>query len=201
MIKVVGMGPGKAELILNEGLLAIEAADRVIGSKRQLESFPQVSSLKKIELPKKLADLKSLLIENEDRDCVVLASGNPMLYGIGTWLSQQFSDDQVHIISGISAIQYLFSKVKLSQNDCYLTSSHGKNPNLDLIFELPKVAMVTDEVWGPYELAKASLDRGKQKRFIIGENLSYANEKINFFEACDVPNKKYDLNVVVILDA
>ncbi|WEG72740.1 cobalt-precorrin-7 (C(5))-methyltransferase [Vagococcus intermedius] len=201
MITIVGIGPGRPELILNAGLQAIEAADLIIGSTRQLASFPQVSEENKCELPKKLLALKDILLENKTKKCVVLASGNPMLYGIGNWLSAQFEEDEVVIISGISAIQYLFAKMKLSQNDCYLTSSHGKVPDLELIFSLPKVAMVTDDSCGPYQLAQASLVSGKSKRFLIGENLSYPNERIMWYEASEVPDRKYELNVVVIIDA
>lgn len=201
MITIVGIGPGKRELILNEGLELIRQADLVIGSTRQLAVFPELAEEKQQVLPKKLSELKLFLEGNLAKDCVVLASGDPLLYGIGNWLSCQFADEQVRIISGISSIQYLFAKMKLSQNDCYLTSSHGKQPDMALLIMLPKVAMVTDKGFGPYEIAQAALASGKPKRLLIGENLSYPNERIEWLAAAEVPQRDYSMNVVVMVDA
>ncbi|WP_228741252.1 SAM-dependent methyltransferase, partial [Klebsiella quasipneumoniae] len=56
----------------------------------------------------------------------VLASGDPLFYGIGTRLIAHFGIERVRIIPGISAVQYLCAKAGIDMNDIWLTSSHGR---------------------------------------------------------------------------
>ncbi len=54
-------------------------------------------------------------------------------------------------------------------NDAYLTSSHAKAPNFDLIMSLSKVFMVTDQKVGPYEIAQEAVKRGLDSISIGGQ--------------------------------
>ena len=85
-------------------------------------------------------------------------------------------------------------------NDAYLTSSHAKVPNFDLIMSLSKVFMVTDQKVGPYEIAQEAVKRGLDKVLVIGEQLSYEDERITILPANEVEDREYEMNVVVVLD-
>lgn len=200
MITVTGIGPGKVSLLLNRVLDEIEQSDIVIGSSRQLDIVPVTFTGLKKELPKKLQELEMFLQKEKDKKIVVLASGEPLLYGIGNWMMTRFEAKDIQIIPGISSMQYMFSQLKLSMNDTYFTSSHGKEPNYDLILSLSKVALVTDEKIGPYQLAEEIRHRGLKRTIFIGENLSYPNESIRKFDESNVPNEVFNMNVVVLLD-
>lgn len=200
MITVTGIGPGEVSLLLNRVLDEIEQSDIVIGSSRQLDIVPVTFTGLKKELPKKLQELEIFLQKEKDKKIVVLASGEPLLYGIGNWMMTRFEAKDIQIIPGISSMQYMFSQLKLSMNDTYFTSSHGKEPNYDLILSLSKVALVTDEKIGPYQLAEEIRHRGLKRTIFIGENLSYPNESIRKFDESNVPNEVFNMNVVVLLD-
>jgi cobalt-precorrin-7 (C5)-methyltransferase len=79
---------------------------------------------------------------------VVLASGDPLFYGIGTRLIAHFGIERVRIIPGISAVQYLCAKAGIDMNDIWLTSSHGRDVCFDELARQRKVAMVTDGAAG-----------------------------------------------------
>ncbi|MBC2011305.1 cobalt-precorrin-7 (C(5))-methyltransferase [Listeria marthii] len=196
MITVVGIGPGDTKLLINEAKVVISKADTVYGSTRQLQEIAELTTATPMLLPKKLADLKS--IPHQNQNVVILASGDPLLYGIGNWAMANFAED-VRIIPGISAIQMMFHRIKLPMNDCFVTSSHGKTPNFDFLLQHEKVAMVTDTIIGPYEIAAEILKRNLNKIIFIGENLSSKEERIHKLKPEDVA-KKYDMNVVVIMD-
>lgn len=70
---------------------------------------------------------------------------------------------------------------------------------MEVIASLPKTALVTDDKFGPYELAQALANSGN-KRIYIGECLSTAAEQIRSFAASEVPDEDYKMNVVVIVD-
>jgi hypothetical protein len=69
---------------------------------------------------------------------VVLASGDPLFYGIGTRLIAHFGIEQVRIIPGISAVQYLCAKTGIDMNDIWLTSSHGRDVDFDALVRQPR---------------------------------------------------------------
>ncbi|MBC2200536.1 cobalt-precorrin-7 (C(5))-methyltransferase [Listeria welshimeri] len=196
MITIVGIGPGDTNLLINEARKALSSADTVYGSNRQLQEIANLTTATPILLPKKLADLTN--IPHQDKNVVILASGDPLLYGIGNWAIANFSED-IRVIPGISAIQMMFHKIKLPMNDCFITSSHGKTPNFDFLLQHEKVAMVTDTIIGPYEIAAEILKRNLNKIIFIGENLSAKEERIHKLRPAEVA-KKYDMNVVVIVD-
>lgn len=200
MIYVIGIGPGAPtfDLVGNEEIY--EKADYILGSERHLAILPDRFKSKGVIPPKKLSDLAKLIVSYPKEAIILfLASGDPLIYGLGKWLSEKFKDDVV-VQPGISSFQYLASKIILPMNDAYLTSSHAKIPDFDFIMSLSKVFIVTDSKIGPYELAQEAIKRGLKKVFIIGEDLSYPEERIEILSENQVIDRDYNMNVVVILD-
>lgn len=200
MIHVVGIGPGDPSYGLVGHQELYQEADYILGSNRHLAILSEAYDDKKVLAPKKLGELKTLLSGYpQDATIVYLVSGDPLIYGLGKWMSETFPR-RVRIVSGISSMQYLASKICLPLNDAYLTSSHAKVPNFDVIAALPKVFMVTDSRYGPYQIAQELVSRGLERTVIIGEQLSYEDETISIQAATEVVDRDYKMNVVVILD-
>lgn len=198
MINIVGIGPGLRGYLTPLGLQIIQSSDWLIGAERQLALFDDYQGNKR-RLDSKLTDLVAWLTAHQESRITVLASGDPMLYGIGKFLSKKMGRENINIVSGISAVQYLFSRIALDMNDLFLTSSHGKTPDFDFIFQHDKVALVTDDIIGPYQIAEQIIQRKIKRTLIIGENLSYPEERIHILQPQQVA-VSYDLNVVVILN-
>ncbi len=200
MINIIGLGPGNIKYCTKLGEQLIYNSDVLIGGKRNLESIENFKG-EKIELNTNLKEIVQYLNKNKNKNISIIASGDPSIYGIGKYISENVDKDNLNIVSGISSMQYIFSKICIDMNDLYITSSHGKTPNFDYILNHSKVCMVTDNKIGPREIAKEILMRNLQKVMIIGENLSYNNEKITIAKPIDIMKiKKFDMNVVVILD-
>ncbi|EHO47992.1 precorrin-6y C5,15-methyltransferase (decarboxylating), CbiE subunit [Lentilactobacillus kisonensis DSM 19906 = JCM 15041] len=196
MITVVGIGPGKKSLMLSGTQEIIDKAEIVIGSERQLSLFKVVPAKKVVFT--RLAVLKKIICENFEKPIALLASGDPLLYGIGNWVLANFDPKMVKIVPGISSIQYMFHQIGLSMNDCYLTSSHGRVPDFDFLLRHKTVGMVTDAVIGPIQIADAIKQRNLHRTIYVGEMLSYPNERVSRFNEETVENRKYDMNVVII---
>ncbi len=196
-VSVVGLGPGDSDYLIARARRLIDQCAVLVGSPRQLDCFPDFAGEKRPLGA--LAELAGWLAQQGERAVVVLASGDPLLYGIGDYLSRRLAPGRLQIVPGISAAQYLFSRLALSMNDVYLASSHGRAPDFDFLLMHPKVAMVTDDRIGPYEIARQILIRGLRRTMIIGENLSYPDERIHRLSPAQVA-PHYAMNVVVILD-
>lgn len=197
-ISVVGLGPGNSDYLTPRAGQLIEACDVLIGSPRQLACFPAFRGEKR-PLAGSLTALAAWLTAHRRQSVVVLASGDPMLYGIGDFLSRRLPAGSLCIVPGISAAQYLFSRLGWSMNEVYLTSSHGRRPDFDFLLRHPKVAMMTDRIIGPYEIAREIMARNLRRTMVIGEKLSYPDERIHLLAPEQVA-REYAMNVVVILD-
>ncbi|MFB0713361.1 cobalt-precorrin-7 (C(5))-methyltransferase [Buttiauxella noackiae] len=198
MLTVVGIGPGAAEYLTFQAHRAINDAEILVGGKRQLALFAEFRGETRL-LDSDLDGLVVWLGENMAKRIVVLASGDPLIYGIGKRLAANFPPEQLRIIPGISSVQYLCAKAAVDMNDLWITSSHGREPDFKAIAAHQKVAMVTDTIIGPHVIAQELLKRGLNPTLIIGENLSSADERIHRLRAADVA-QSYAMNVVIILN-
>ena len=200
MINVIGLGPGNTDYITKLGEKLIQNSDVVIGGKRNLESIVDFEG-EKIEISSNLKEIVEYINNNKHKQISVIASGDPLIYGIGRYLSKNIDKEDLNIVSGISSLQYIFSKVHIDMNDLYITSSHGKTPDFDYVLSHKKVCMVTDKIIGPKEICKQILDRNLEKTIVVGENLSYDNESITIGSPEDILKlEDFDMCVVVILD-
>ncbi|GJL36475.1 cobalt-precorrin-7 C(5)-methyltransferase [Enterobacter hormaechei] len=199
MLTVAGMGPASLTLMTPMALEAVAQADILVGGKRHLEQFPGFTGERRA-LDADIPGLIRWIAQRMHQRVVVLASGDPLFYGIGKRLVAEFGIEQVRIIPGISAVQYLCAKTGIDMNDIWLTSSHGRDVDFDALVRSPKTAMVTDARCGPREIAAALVARGAGDRWlVIGENLAMNNERIHGLLARDV-YAQYEMNVVVILN-
>lgn len=205
-VKVIGMGPGHRDYVLPIAETMINQATWLIGGKRHLEEYG--SSQHKVLLPI-TANIDKLLCEIEDNYCketiVVLVSGDPGLYSFTRVLLRRLPKDQLEVYPGISAMQYLFAKGAIQWEDAYLASFHGREEmdisNLCKTYKC--VALFTDSQHGPNwvisQLAKHALLRNK--KILIGENLSYDDERLTISSVSQWKNQNFErLNVMVIYD-
>jgi precorrin-6Y C5,15-methyltransferase (decarboxylating) len=105
VIDVVGIGAaGWASLGPTERDL-VAAADLVVGAQRQLDLLPAVPGQQRESLPSDVrAVLSGLLAEHEQRKVVVLASGDPLVAGIGATVVDLFSSGSVRIHPHLSSL-------------------------------------------------------------------------------------------------
>ena len=200
MINIIGLGPGDTGYITKLGEQLIYSSDVVIGGKRNLESIKDFKG-EKIVLSTNLKEILQYIQNNLDKNISVIASGDPSIYGIGRYLSKNIEHKHLNIVSGISSLQYIFSRIFVDMNDVYITSSHGKVSDFDYILSHKKVCMVTDSKIGPHEISREIQKRNLNKTVVVGENLSYEDEKITIGKPEDIlAVEKFDMNVVVILD-
>ena len=200
MINIIGLGPGNLDYITKKGENLISTSDVLIGGKRNLESIKNFEG-EKIVLDSNLREIIEYINNNKEKQISIIASGDPLIYGIGRYLSKNIDNKMLNVVSGISSLQYIFSKIYVDMNDVYITSSHGKVPDFDYILSHKKVCMVTDSKIGPKQISREIIDRNLNKIIVVGENLSFYNEKITIAKPEEILRMdNFDMNVVVILD-
>ncbi|AYY15758.1 precorrin-6y C5,15-methyltransferase (decarboxylating) subunit CbiE [Actinobacteria bacterium YIM 96077] len=82
----------------------VERADVLVGGQRHLDMVPR-DDVTKVSWPKPLRDgLPRLFATHEGRRRVVLASGDPLVSGVGTTLIELFGSDAVRIVPAVSSV-------------------------------------------------------------------------------------------------
>ena len=204
-INVVGLGPGNIKYLSTSGIDCIKEAEIIIGSTRQLSDLKTIISEKQeIYILGKLNELITYLKENVERKITIIVSGDTGYYSLVPYLSKYLSKDILNIIPNISSYQYLFSKLGENWQNFRLASVHGrefnyiKNINDE---DIAGLVLLTDDIQNPYEITKKLYTNGIRNLIIIvGENLSYDNEKITILEIENYEklNRKFDMNVLIL---
>ncbi|WP_338995291.1 precorrin-6y C5,15-methyltransferase (decarboxylating) subunit CbiE [Fusobacterium animalis] len=204
-INVVGLGPGNIKYLSTTGIDCIKEAEIIIGSTRQLSDLKTIISEKQeIYILGKLSELITYLKENVERKITIIVSGDTGYYSLVPYLSKNLSKDILNIIPNISSYQYLFSKLVENWQNFRLASVHGrefdyiKNINDE---DIGGLVLLTDDIQNPYEITKKLYNNGiRNLTVIVGENLSYDNEKITILEIENYKklNRKFDMNVLIL---
>ena len=197
MLQVVGLGPGSREYMVNAALSELSKADYIIGFKRAIESIEFIEKPKYIA--KGLKDILDFAQENKDKKICVIASGDPLFYGIADYLNKNYVGD-IKIIPGISSFQYMMCKLGKPWQNAKLCSLHGREEEFIKVVEENKISIwLTDNKNTPDVMCKNIVKAGIKAQVYIGENLSYEDEKISSGEAFEFIDMKFkDLTVVVI---
>ncbi|GAB2774665.1 precorrin-6y C5,15-methyltransferase (decarboxylating) subunit CbiE [Amycolatopsis magusensis] len=125
-ITVVGMGADGWAGLSGRARAAVEAAEVLIGGARHLELVPGSRSARVPWPSPLLPGLDRLFAEYDGRRICVLASGDPMLSGIGTTLARRFED--VEILPSLSSPVLARARLKWSAESTEVISVVGRSP-------------------------------------------------------------------------
>lgn len=199
MLYIVGIGPGNNKYITEVAKEIIDNSEIIIAGKRNIEALGNIEK-EIFYISSNLNEMKNYILNNAQKNIVVLASGDPSIYGIASYINRELEGKiDIKIIAGISSIQYAFSAFAIDMNDVYISSSHGREPDYDFILMHKKIAMVTDKNIGPYEIAQEIKNRNMLYDMYIGENLSYPNERLEITNSNDIKNRDYKMSLVILI--
>ena len=200
-INIIGIGPGSLDYLLPAANMAINECDIIIGGKRNLQMFQHLSK-EFYEFGSDLEGLYKYINSNyEDKKLGVIVSGDPGFYSLLSFLSKRFEKEKLNVIPGISSFQYLYAKLGKPWQQHLIASMHGRE--FDMIKSLKDykgIFLLTDEKNSPSAIAKTLIEYGFEScSMAVGENLSYAEERILVGKPEKFIDKLFDsLSVVVI---
>lgn len=200
MIHVVGLGVSHLAELSADAQQALAQVDLVIGSERQLATIKALMPSDKAttELPK-LAELKSL-VEGalaEDKSVMILASGDPLFYGIGRWFSRHFAQSDLRFYPAVSSLQMACHRLGLALQGLEVLSLHGR-PVEKLKTRLRQnqpLLILTDSKSYPQVLAQHCVESGfPQAQLTVLETLGYLDEQIRSFSASELLENDHDFD-------
>jgi len=132
-VTVVGIGAdgwaGLSELARE----LILAAPLVVAGHRQQTLLPDIEGQDRRRWPTPiLPSLPALLAEYRDRDLLVLASGDPLLSGIGSTLIARLGPGNVRIVPAVSCVALARARMGWSAESADVVTVVGRNPHVVL---------------------------------------------------------------------
>lgn len=211
LINVVGVGMAGAKSLSPDVCSIVESADVLVGSQRHLDGFD--------DLLRRSARTEGWRLDNFDRTfekvrsrlqsqpktrIVILASGDPLFFGLGRLLLTNFPAKQLAFYPHISSIQLAFSRLKQPWQNATLISVHGRGEAL-LLAALKRgdstIALLTDSNLTPGAIAQLirAIDSPAHYQLWVCENLGSATEKVAQYELDTASSRQFaPLNVVVL---
>lgn len=202
MINVVGIGVGNPQYLTKIAVETIRNSEIIIGGERQIKDCKNIILSDNIFKIKKITEIISILNDNKDKNTTILVSGDTGFYSLLNFIKKNYKNEKLNVITGISSFQYLFEKLKEIWQEYRLISLHGREENfISILKECKKLIILTDNINTPFTIAKKIYNENLlEYEMVIGENLSYENEKILFCDIKDYEklNRKFDINIVVV---
>ncbi len=163
MIDVVGLSAvGWQDLPARERSL-VEGAEVLLGSPRQLGLIPPVLGQLRLEWPKPLREgLPGLLAAQADRAVVALASGDPLVAGIGSTLVDLLGPDQVRVHPALSSVTLARAQLGWSEDSVMVIRLRGDDADLirrDL-YPGARLVVLSRDAESPREVARVATDAG-----------------------------------------
>lgn len=199
---VIGIGDDGAAGLPEGVRQVVETADVLVGGDRQLGFFPAFSG-ERWRVQGGLRELADQIRSAGDRRVAVLASGDPLFYGIGSYLAKVIGPDAVTVVPAVSSVQLAFARAGVGWQDAAILSVHGR-PMRGLAQRVDrhdKVALLTDDVNTPAAIAKYLLSFGMAEyRAFVGEHLGGPEERTGWYTLEEMADRAFDpLNVVLLL--
>ncbi|MBW4698386.1 MAG: precorrin-6y C5,15-methyltransferase (decarboxylating) subunit CbiE [Aphanocapsa lilacina HA4352-LM1] len=160
LLSIVGIGADGPRGLSADTQALIAQSPVLAGSAEQLRWWPQ--RIERIEMGCDLAAFFARLEQAlAEGPAVLLASGDPLYFGIGRLVIERFGRERVRFLPHLSAVQLACNRAKLPWQEAVVVSAHGRSLEKlgEALRSLPDlVAVLTDPVNTPARLARFVLD-------------------------------------------
>ncbi len=144
-------------------------------------------------------------LRSQKSDVILISRGDPLWFGIGRILLENFSKDELSFYPSNTCIQLAFSKLKIPWQDTFNVSIHGRDSTklVEALKARPSsVAIITDSHYKSLEIIKKNLSELNLIDFYdfwLCEEIGFDNEnirKLNLKES--LPSDISSLNIAVL---
>ena len=210
-INLVGIGLGNPNLLTKAAISALERSSVIIGAKRIVDSVKEDFPDKKYFTEYNTEKIIEIIRENIDNETAVVFSGDISLFSGSLKLfdklkdliedEKDFKDCNINTFPGISSLSYLCAKSNTDISKVKILSFHGKEELLYHNIDSNEYTfIITSKGEGVNEICRKLIDFGFfDLDIILGENLSYENERITKAKASKIIEMEIsDLNCMLI---
>lgn len=202
-IHIVGIGDDGLDGLTGHARSLVESAEILIGSSALLSQMPDDFTAERVSCDGSLQQLRTAIDELGTQSAVILASGDPLFYGIAKFLTDAIGKDRFEIVPHVSSMQLAFARVKENWDDAYLSNLaiQPLDRVVDAIRSAERVGLFTTDAIPPGAVAEALLDRRIDYfNAFVCENLGTPNETVTQGDLESIRTGTFSpLNVMVLV--
>ncbi|MER3433357.1 MAG: cobalamin biosynthesis bifunctional protein CbiET [Leptolyngbya sp. ERB_1_1] len=179
-LSIVGIGDDGLEGVAPVGRSRIDQAEILVGGDRHLAMLPPDPRLK-IRWTSPIEDSVQKLLSYRGQSVCVLASGDPMCYGIGATLTRRIAIDEITIIPAPSAFSLACSRLGWSLSEVETLSLCGRDPALlnAVLYSGARILVLSADRQTPTIVAEILRDRSlAESSIVVLEHLGGTQERI-----------------------
>jgi precorrin-6B C5,15-methyltransferase / cobalt-precorrin-6B C5,C15-methyltransferase len=162
-IVLVGIGADGWPGLASRARAMVETAGVVIGGQRQLDLLPDTVVAERVSWPSPLRPVVHELVDrHRSRGLVVLASGDPMFFGIGRALVEEVGPQSLQVLPHPSSISLACARLGWPVEDTDVVSLVGR-PLASLTMSLHdrrRIVVLSNDAMTPTSVAKLLTDKG-----------------------------------------
>ena len=200
-LTIIGMGEDGYEGLSAHAKLKLEQAEVIVGSDRLLGFLPTLTA-ERHEWPQPFSAVVEQMKPLRGRKTIILATGDPMNYGVARKLLEFIPFAEMEIIPSLSAFSLAAALMGWSLPDCDTLTLHGRDAaNIEAFIQpRAKLIVLTADASTIPEVARRLVARGFEKSIItVLENMGGEREKKSCFTANALPTQAFsDLNTLAV---
>lgn len=201
-LSIVGIGEDGLDGLGQAARTVVDTAELLIGGERHLAMVPERDDQRRMVWTTPLLAQADGINDHKGRRVCVLASGDPLWFGIGATLAKRVPAEEIAVIPHAGAFSLAAARLlwPLDAVDCL--SLHGRPLDLLASFLMPgaRLLLLTENGTAPAKIAEYLARRGfGSAALTVLEHLGGARENILTGTAREWPHKTCaDLNVLAI---
>lgn len=180
-ITVIGIGEDGYDGLSPVARTMLENAKVIFGGKRHIGMLPETNSATQNKWITPFEANLALIEDCLDQNPVVLASGDPMYFGVGNTLIKYFGSDPIYAIPAPSSISLAASRLGWPLSECDVVTLHGRDPEIIRSHLRPHGKLIALSADGstPALVAVMLCEAGyDQSRMTVCERLGGTHERI-----------------------
>ena len=201
-IYIIGIGDDGPEGVVSPARQLILDAQMLVGPEATLAKVSG-GKAERVVVGANLDEAVERIAAAGDKRVVVLASGDPLFYGVARYLCDKFDKERLEVWPHVSSMQLAFARVKESWEEAYLTDLANRplDQVLEKIRSATKVGLFTTAAAPPKAVAKAMLERRIDYfSAYVCENLGSPDERVTQGELAEIAGQDFaPLNVMILV--
>jgi len=200
-LTVIGIGEDGLAGLSSAARTLVETAETLVGGERHHAMVPSAVA-ERLAWQRPLSDTIGMIAARRGRRVVVLASGDPLWYGVGVLLARHFPRDEMTVLPQPSAFSLAAARLGWPIADCVTLTLHGRPLGTLRLHLAPdrRLLILSEDGTTPHAVAHLLTELGwGSSRLTVFERLGGAREAMLSDEAQYWGDRRTaDLNTIAL---